>query len=76
MIGLLEYAETIDAIISANKIEGQREQARCRVELANYFTAAVLMPYDAFITRRAARAMTWTTSQPGLASRSNRPATG
>jgi len=50
MIGLLEYAETIDAIISANKIQGQREQARCRVELANYFTAAVLMPYDAFIT--------------------------
>ncbi len=49
MIGLLEYADTIDTIIATNGIDGQREQARCRVELANYFAAAVLMPYDAFI---------------------------
>ena len=50
MIGLLEFGETIDAIISSNGIVGQREQARCRVELANYLAAAVLMPYDAFIS--------------------------
>ena len=49
MIGLLEYGQLIDGIISENTIDGSRNQARCRVELANYFAAAVLMPYDPFI---------------------------
>lgn len=50
MIGLLEYDTVIDDIISGSGIDGVRNQARCRVELANYFAAAVLMPYDPFIT--------------------------
>ncbi len=49
MVGLLEFAPVIDGILSSNNIDGSRNQARCRVELANYFAAALLMPYDAFI---------------------------
>ncbi len=49
MIGLLEFGSVIDTIISGSGINGARNQARCRVELANYLAAAVLMPYDAFI---------------------------
>jgi len=47
--GLLEFGDIIDGVIDAASIKGPREQARCRVELANYFAAAVLMPYDAFL---------------------------
>ncbi|HSF95163.1 MAG TPA: short-chain fatty acyl-CoA regulator family protein [Thermohalobaculum sp.] len=46
--GLLEHRETIDRLTAEAGITGPREQARCRVELANYFAAAVLMPYDPF----------------------------
>lgn len=48
VIGLIRYGETLDEIIAKAGIEGQRQIARCRVELANYFAAAALMPYDAF----------------------------
>ncbi len=47
--GLLEHRETIDRLISQPSITGTREEARCRVELANYFAAAVLMPYQPFL---------------------------
>ena len=47
--GLLEHRETIDTLIAQAGIEGGREEARCRVELANYFAAAVLMPYGPFL---------------------------
>lgn len=49
MAGLLNHNDVIDTIILANGISGAREQARCRVELANYFAAAVLMPYGEFL---------------------------
>ena len=52
--GLLEYEKLFDGVIESASIKGGREQARCRVELANYFAAAVLMPYEAFL--RAAQA--------------------
>jgi len=48
--GLLEHRETIDTLIARAGITGTREEARCRVELANYFAAAVLMPYEAFLS--------------------------
>jgi len=47
--GLLQERETIDRLIAAAGITGAREAARCRVELANYFAAALLMPYAAFL---------------------------
>lgn len=47
--GLLQEREIIDRLIAEAGISGEREEARCRVELANYFAAAVLMPYDALL---------------------------
>lgn len=47
--GLVEFRATIDAVIDAAKVTADRARARCRVELANYFAAALLMPYDAFL---------------------------
>jgi len=47
--GLLEQRETIDLLLAGAGITGVREQARCRVELANYYAAAVLMPYEPFL---------------------------
>lgn len=54
MTGLLEQRATIDAIVARSGVTDPRAQGRLRVELANYFAAAVLMPYDAFL--QAARA--------------------
>ena len=47
--GLLAYSETFDALIAEAGIDDARAEARCRVELANYFAAAVLMPYEPFL---------------------------
>jgi predicted transcriptional regulator len=45
--GLIGYRALIDRLIEANGLAGEaRDLARCRVELANYFAAAVLMPYE------------------------------
>ena len=49
MLALLEYGEAIGALIDGAGISDARQQARCRVELANYFAAAVLMPYEPFL---------------------------
>ncbi|MFP4125173.1 MAG: short-chain fatty acyl-CoA regulator family protein [Alphaproteobacteria bacterium] len=54
--GLLEYREVIDRIITGGGLAGPREQARCRVELANYLAAAVLMPYELFLAEAEASA--------------------
>ncbi len=54
--GLLTYRETIDGLLQAAAITGTRARARCRVELANYFAAAVLMPYAQILAEaRASR---------------------
>ncbi len=47
--GLIEEQDTLDALLSETGIPDPRGQTRCRVELANYFAAAVLMPYGAFL---------------------------
>lgn len=47
--GLLRYGEVIASIIAEAGIGSPRDAARCRVELANYFAAAVLMPYAPFL---------------------------
>jgi predicted transcriptional regulator/transcriptional regulator with XRE-family HTH domain len=45
--GLIRYRALIDSLIEGNGLAGEtRDLARCRVELANYFAAAVLMPYE------------------------------
>ena len=49
MAGLLEQRDLLDALICKSGIPEPRGQGRLRVELANYFAAAVLMPYDAYL---------------------------
>jgi hypothetical protein len=54
MAGLLELPPLLDALEARSGIAEPRGLSRLRIELANYFAAAVLMPYDVFLT--AARA--------------------
>ena len=54
MTGLLEQAALLDALIAESGITELRAVARLRVELANYFAAAVLMPYAAFLAEARA----------------------
>lgn len=54
MCGLLEQSELLDALVDRSGIADPRGVARLRVELANYFAAAVLMPYDAFLAEARA----------------------
>jgi predicted transcriptional regulator/transcriptional regulator with XRE-family HTH domain len=51
-IGLLQCADTLDALTDDPRLASDESRALGRVALANYFAAAVLMPYDTF--RRAA----------------------
>ena len=54
MAGLLEQRALLDALIQRSGITDPRGVARLRVELANYFAAAVLMPYAAFLAEAQA----------------------
>jgi XRE family transcriptional regulator, fatty acid utilization regulator len=54
VLGLLECRAGIDALLARGDLGDDRGRARCRVELANYFAAAVLMPYDAFLAEAVA----------------------
>ncbi len=47
--GLLEQQPALDELLATSAIRDPRGIARCRVELANYFAAAVLMPYGPFL---------------------------
>lgn len=51
---LIEQREALDAILAASDLDDPARLARCRVELANYFAAAVLMPYRRFLTEARA----------------------
>ena len=56
MLGLLEQRPLIDTLVQKSGITDPQGTARLRVELANYFAAAVLMPYISFLTEaRAAK---------------------
>ena len=54
MTGLLEHKPLLDGLIARSGISEPRSVARLRVELANYFAAAVLMPYAAFLAEARA----------------------
>ncbi len=54
MAGLLEQRGLLDSIIQRSGIRDARGVSRLRVELANYFAAAVLMPYAAFLAEARA----------------------
>lgn len=48
VICLVEFTDALHELTSAVDIGSEAGVARCHVELANYFAAAVQMPYDAF----------------------------
>ena len=54
VMALLEHDRLFDDLLARSEITGHREQGRCRVELANYFAAAVLMPYAPFLAEARA----------------------
>ncbi|HEY0698508.1 MAG TPA: short-chain fatty acyl-CoA regulator family protein [Micromonospora sp.] len=49
-IGLLEYADIIDEIIEEEQVDDVQTQILMRVGLANYFAAALIFPYQQFLT--------------------------
>ena len=54
MYGLLRFSDVLDGIVRRSRITDTRGTSRLRVELANYFAAAMLMPYDAFLSEARA----------------------
>ena len=54
VLGLIECRDRIDALLAGSGIDDALGRARALVELANYFAAAVLMPYDAFLAEARA----------------------
>ncbi|MFV2018467.1 short-chain fatty acyl-CoA regulator family protein [Micromonospora sp. LOL_023] len=48
-IALLEYADVIDEIIEEEKFDDVQTQILTRVGLANYFAAALVLPYEQFL---------------------------
>jgi predicted transcriptional regulator/DNA-binding XRE family transcriptional regulator len=46
MLALVEFPEILDQLVTGSPLKDLSALARCRVELANYFAAALLMPYD------------------------------
>jgi hypothetical protein len=52
--GLIEQSRLLDSLLEGSGIAEPWGLSRCRVELANYFAAAVLMPYGPFLTEARA----------------------
>lgn len=48
VLGLVEFPKLIDKLTQRIGITSEAGRARCKIELANYFSAALLMPYEAF----------------------------
>ncbi|MEM8581400.1 MAG: short-chain fatty acyl-CoA regulator family protein [Pseudomonadota bacterium] len=46
VLGLVEFSDILEGLVRDAGLTKGRGLARCRVELANYFAAALLMPYD------------------------------
>ncbi|MDG4647757.1 short-chain fatty acyl-CoA regulator family protein [Roseibacterium sp. SDUM158017] len=52
--GLVELSGLLDELLAQSGITDAHGLARCRVELANYFAAAVLMPYGPYLAEALA----------------------
>ncbi|MEO1304743.1 MAG: short-chain fatty acyl-CoA regulator family protein [Pseudomonadota bacterium] len=48
-LGLLEYRDLIEEIVQSSGLTDESALGLTRVSLANYFAAALLLPYDAFL---------------------------
>ena len=53
MIALIEYPDLLTEQLPERLREQELSAARCRIELANYFAAAVMMPYEEFFSESA-----------------------
>ncbi|MEM0976285.1 MAG: short-chain fatty acyl-CoA regulator family protein [Pseudomonadota bacterium] len=49
VVALVEFGSEITSMIDGAHLDGIRAQERLRVELGNYFAAALLMPYQSFL---------------------------
>ena len=49
VICLIEFQELLNKLTSSKKVSTGTSLPRCHVELANYFAAAFLMPYEPFL---------------------------
>ena len=54
---LIEFQDLLNQLTAGSKITVRTSLSRCHVELANYFAAAYLMPYEPFL--RAAESMAY-----------------
>ena len=45
----VEFGDILHTITDDPSLDTDRSVARCRIELANYFAAALLMPYERFL---------------------------
>jgi hypothetical protein len=48
-LAMLEHRELIDRVVASAKLPGPEAEGLCRTSLANYFAAALLMPYGRFL---------------------------
>ncbi len=48
-IGLLSSRDVIETLLTENRVKDEQTRALGRVALANYFAAALIMPYNAFL---------------------------
>ena len=49
-IGLLEHGQTLDRLVDESSLTDAETRRLCRVNLANYFAAAAMMPYERFLS--------------------------
>ncbi|MGI5243834.1 short-chain fatty acyl-CoA regulator family protein [Dactylosporangium sp. CA-139066] len=49
-LALLEYADVIDEIVEEERFDDVQTQILTRVGLANYFAAALILPYEQFLS--------------------------
>jgi XRE family transcriptional regulator, fatty acid utilization regulator len=54
VLGLIECRDRIEGLLALSGIDDNMGRARALVELANYFAAAVLMPYAAYLSEARA----------------------
>ncbi len=48
MVAFIEFTELLNEQLPKSITQNERATSRCRVELANYLAAAIIMPYDEF----------------------------
>ncbi|WP_432992393.1 short-chain fatty acyl-CoA regulator family protein [Dactylosporangium sp. CA-233914] len=54
-LALMEYADVIDEIVEEERFDDVQTQILTRVGLANYFAAALILPYEQFLAAAEAR---------------------